>query len=264
MGLTSQQIVAIACNDAHMPGATATAGQKLIAILTELCETYDFQASKATVTGVLNPSLLSTNPNLIQGNGPYALPVGPTGTYLRMKKDDFVYYVSGLPYPLVPWDEYEFDAQPQQVGIASLPRAYYTDLSNPAAPAFFVYPPPNAAYPYQLKCQIRMPDIGSNVTALTGWASGPAPPETSAVVPWFPNTTYLTTRLTGEMMRTTGDRRMGAFLGKNKDGTGAQDILERLLQMKDDTTSRAQRITLDRRRFGAPYRNLPDTKNIYG
>lgn len=264
MGLQAQQIIALALQDAKVPGFTAQAGQLLNAILSEICETYDFQATKATVTGVLNPSLASTNPNLIQGNGPYALPAATTGFYLRMVRDDFVYYVSGLPYPMVPWDEYEFDAQPQQVGIASLPRSYYTDLSNPAAPAFFVYPPPNAAYPYQLKCHIRMPDIGTNVTALTGWASGNSPPEMSTVVPWFPNTTYLRQRVAGELMKITGDRRWQAFLGKNRDGTGAQDILERLLAMKDDTTNRAQRITLDRRRFGSPYRNLADTKNIFG
>lgn len=264
MGLTSQQIIALALQDAKAPGYTSQAGQLLNAVLTELCETYDWQAAKVTFTGTLNPGVAAANPNLIPGNGPYNLPSGATGQYLRMALDDFVYFFNGLPYPLTAWDEAEFDVQPQQVGIASLPRAYFTDLSNPAQPVFYIYPPPNGAYPYQGKCHVRMPDIGSNVTAATGWVSGPSAPEVSAVVPWFPNTTYLRVRVAGEVMRITGDRRMKEFLGRNGDGTGAQDILERLTQMVDDKTNRAQRITLDRRRFGSAYRSLPDTKNIFG
>lgn len=263
--LTSAQIIAIACQDARVPGlatqSNGTAGQKLIAILSELCETYDWEATKVSFNGNLNPAVQDTgNPNIIAGQGPTALPAG----YLRMIKDTFVYYFSGIPYPLIPWDDPEFDATVQQVGVASLPRAYITDLSNPTNPVFFISPPTNGAYPYAGRCHVRMPDIGSNTVAATGWNSGAQPPEASAVVPWFPNTTYLTTRLTGELMRTTGDRRTKEFLGKNRDGTGAQDILDRILQMKDDRESRAQTIKLDRRRFGSSFRNLPDTKNLPG
>lgn len=262
--LTSAQIIAIACTDARLPGyatlSNGPAGQKLNAILSELSETYDWEATKVLFNGNLNPAVLSTNPNLVPGQGPTNLPAN----YLRMVPNTFVWFFSGIPYPLTPWDDAEFDATVQQVGIASLARSYITDLSNPAQPVFFVYPPTNGAYPYQGRCHVRMPDIGSNVVAATGWAAGAQAPEISAVVPWFPNTTYLSTRLTGELMRTTGDRRMHEFLGKNRDGTGAQDILERILQMKDDRESRAQTIKLDRRRFGSSYRSLPDTKNLPG
>lgn len=261
MGLSASQIIALALQDAKVPAFTAQAGQLLNAVLSELCETYDFEATKASFFGNLNPAVQNNvDPNLIAGQGPTPLP----SNYLRMVPDSFVYFVAGVPYPLTPWDDTEFDVQPQQVGIASLPRTYITDLSNPVVPVFFIYPPTNGNYPYKGRCHVRMPDIGSNVTAATGWKSGPQAPEVSPVVPWFPNTTYLRTRVAGEVMRLTGDRRMNEFLGKNGNGTGAQDILERLLQMKDDRTNRAQRIKLDRRRFGSAYRNLPDTKNIFG
>lgn len=268
---TCAQIVAQACQDALVPAWTAQAGAKLQMILDELCETYNFEGAKTAFYGSFNPALnvpttppSQDNPNLVPGNGPYALP----SDYLRMRKQDFVYWFNGVPYPLVAYEEYEFDRQVQQVGIASLPTTYYTDLSDPNNPVFYIYPPPNAAYPYQGKCQIRMPAVGSNTSgtaiASNGWDPGPNPPQSSSVVPWFPNTSYLLIRLTGEMMRSTGDQRWRQMLGKNRDGTGAQDILERITQAVDDKWKMAQRITLDQRHFGPRWAALPDSKNLFG
>src|SRR6185437_11109342 len=235
MALSSQQIIALACQTAKVPGFTAQAGQLLNAILSELCETYDWEATKYSFKGVLNPGVQDiTDPNIVEGQGPNPLPA----TYLRMVPKTFVYLFNGVPYPLINWDDADFDQQVQQVGIASLARSYITDLSVPGAPVFFIYPPTNGAYPYRGRCHVRMPDIGSGTVSPTGWDSGKNPPETSPVVPWFPNTTYLQTRLAGELMKITGDQRWERFLGKNRDGTGAQDILDRLLEMVDDKQSR--------------------------
>jgi hypothetical protein len=259
VALTSQQIIALACQDAKVPGWTQQAGQHMIAVLDELCETYDWEATKVNFNGVLNPGVADVaDTNIVAGQGPNALPAG----YLRMVPRTFVYLFNGVPYPLTNWEDADFDQQVQQVGIASLARDYITDLSNPAAPVFFIYPPTNGAYHYRGRCHIRMPDIGSGTVAATGWDSGKNPPESSAVVPWFPNTTYLRTRIAGELMKSTGDKRMGEFLGKGPEG--AQGILERLLQMVDDKQSRAQKISLDRRTFRPNQAGLPDTKNIFG
>lgn len=260
--LTSQQIIALALQDARAPGFTSQAGQLLNAVLSELCETYDWEATKVLFTGNLNPAVVAVSPNVVPGQGPTPLPTN----YLRMVPKTFVWFFNGIPYPLVAIDDDEFDTQVQQVGIASLAREYITDLSDPGAPVFYIYPPTNGAYPYQGRCHVRMPDIGSNTAAATGWNAGAAPPETSAVIPWFPNTTYLRQRVAGEVMKITGDDRWQRFLGKNGDGTGCQDILDRLLQMADDKESRSQRVQLDRRRFGgaSQYSRLPDTKNIFG
>ena len=277
---TSAQIVAQACADARVPGWLQAGGMHLQAILDEICETYDFEGNKASFFGSLNPSLTppagtpasQNNPNLIAGNGPYALPAN----YLRMRKKTFLYWYGGtngvasptagggVAIPLINEDDEEFDTLIQQIGIASLPRIYITDLSDPSSPNFYVYPPPNGAYTYQGRCSILMPAIGSATVAANGWDSGNTPPQSSAVVPWFPNTTYLRTRVAGELMKTTGDVRWEKMLGKNRDGTGAQDILDRVLQAKDDRWSRAQRVTLDARHFGRRSDKLPDTKNLFG
>ena len=261
MALTSQQIIALATQTAKVPGWTQQAGLKLISVLDELCETYDWEATKFSFNGVLNPAIVDINdPNIVTGQGPNLLPA----TYLRMVPRTFVYLFNGVPYPLTNWDDADFDQQVQQVGIASLARNYITDLSVPGAPVFFLYPPTNGAYPYRGRCHVRMPDIGSGIVAPTGWNAGNQPPESSAVVPWFPNTTYLETRVAGELLKISGDQRWKSFLGKNNDGTGAQDILERLTQLVDDKTSRAQKISLDRRTFRPNQQGLPDTKNIFG
>lgn len=265
---TSAQIVAQACADARVPGWLQAGGQQLQLVLDEICQTYDFEANKASFFGNLNPSLVppggtppsQQNPNLIAGNGPYPLP----SNYLRMRRKTFQYWYNGVPIPLVSEDDDEFDNLVQQVGIASLPRIYITDLSDPQAPTFYAYPPPNGAYPYQGRCTILMPAIGAGGEAVNGWSPGAQPPQSSNVIPWFPSTSYLLQRTAGQLMKTTGDTRWEKTLGRNRDGTGAQDILDRIMQAKDDRWTRAQRVTLDGRHFGRRSDKLPDTKNLYG
>ena len=87
-----------------------------------------------------------------------------------------------------------------------------------------------------------------------------ASPETSATVPWFPNQAYLKTRLAGELMQIADDDRASAFLGESD--TGAQGLLKRYLNLKDDRTNRAETVKLDRRTFGPAFNKLPNTKTI--
>lgn len=258
--LTCAAIIAQVLDICKAPGFTSQADIAFQAVLDEMCETYDWEATKVLFSGTLSPTQVPTNPNYVAGQGPYSLPTN----YLRMEKETFVYYITGLPYPLISFDDAGYQLQVQQIGVASLPRNYRTDLSNPAQPVFYTYPPTIGAYPYEGFCYVRMPAVGSGVTAATGWVSGTQAPHLSNVQPWFPNTSYLITRTAGEVMATTGDQRRAQFLGKNKNETGAADLLEKILQMKDDRNSHAQRITLDRRRFGQRYQSLPDTKNIWG
>lgn len=257
---TCAQIATQVLQICKAPGFTTAFDTAFQAVLDEMCETYDWEATKVLFSGTLSPTQAVTNPNYVQGQGPYDLPPN----YLRMEKNTFVYYVNGLPYPLISFDDADYAIQVQQVGVASLPRNYRTDLSDPAQPVFYTYPPTIGSYAYEGFCYVRMPAVGSGQTAATGWAAGSALPSVSGVTPWFPNTSYLINRTAGEVMRVTGDTRADSFLGKNRNGTGAQDILERINQMKDDRASRAQRITFDRRRFGNKYSSLPDTKNIWG
>lgn len=237
MSQSAQQIAALACQIARTKGMTAQAGQLLNVILQELAQTYDFAVARKVTTITLNPQLTSPN----YGSGPYALP----SDYLRAVIDGVFWTQDGVPYHLIPIDLTEFDAAVLQAGVQSLPYWWTTDMSA-SPPAAYVYPPPNGAYVLTVRYFAQMADI--------------ATPESSAVVPWFPNQNYLITRLAGELMKIANDDRKDAYLGEGP--SGAQGILDRYLQLKDDKSNRARTIKLDKRYFGPRILNLPNTKAV--
>jgi hypothetical protein len=251
MALTSAQIVARACAIAKVPGWTSQAGQYLNAVLQELCQTYDFELAKKTYQFTFQPGLTDPMGLFQAGSGPYALP----GDFLRCADEKSVFWLNnGVPYPLVPIDMSEFDMTIQQPGNSSYPYWFAVDLSlgdqtadGKSAPMAYVYPQPSGAYPVVVRYYAQMPDI--------------ATPETSATVPWFPNTNYLITRVAGELMKEADDERWTAFLGDGEQG--AAGILRGYLQMKDNKTNRAMTVKMDRRRFGPNFSTLPNTKQIY-
>ncbi len=233
MALTSAQIVKLACQIAKTSGMTSQAGEFLNSILSDLCQTYDLDVAKAVYQFNFQPGLGGG----VVG-GPYPLPAA----YLRAKFQDFFYTISGYPYFLVAIDLAEFDQTPQAAGLQSFPNMYATDMSQ-SPPQLWVYPAPSGAYAATLRYYQQMPDI--------------ATPETSSTVPWFPNQDYLITKLAGQMMKIAGDDRAEAYLGTNPSKTGAQDILDRYLMLKDDSSNRADTVKLDPRRFGNGNRVLP-------
>ncbi len=115
-------------------------------------------------------------------------------------------------------------------------------------PIAYVWPPAIAAYPALVRYSRQVPPLFT--------------PEASNYYPWFPDTQYLITALAGRMMQIAGDDRWEAFLSDNADlhpgGAGVQ--LRKYLISKDDTSNRAKRVTLDRRRFGRGIANLPPSK----
>lgn len=264
--LTAAQIVTLAVQMSGVQGYTAQAGQLLNMILSDLCQTYDLDLARGTTIITLGGS-----------SGPYALP----GDYLRADYEDVFFTLNGVKYPLVPIDLYEFDLLVQQPGNLSYPSMYATDVSFVAAdpatgvltdsqgnvlldsngqpllanettstvasyPVLYCWPPSSGAYPLTVRYRRQMPDI--------------ATPETSNVVPWFPNQTYLVTRLAGELMKIADDDRSAAFLGDGE--SGAQGILERYLQLKDDRSNRASAVKVDRRFFGSAWNKVPNTKQV--
>lgn len=239
---TAAQIVNLACQIAKCPGYTYQAGELLNTILSDLCQTYDFAVARGTTFFDFNQqAAYPANPNVQMGSA-YTLPAD----YLRAQDEYSVFWsLNGVPYPLISCDLDQFDMMVQQAGIQSYPYMYATDMSQ-SPPIMYVYPPPSGDYPVTVRYLREMPNI---VT-----------PESSDSVPWFPNQSYLITRLAGELMRITDDSRMSQFLGDGDEG--AQGILTRYLKMKDDKNSRSQNVSLDRRRFGRNFTNLPNTKNI--
>lgn len=215
--LTAAQIVSLACMDAKVPGYVTQAGALLNVILDELCTNYDFDLAKSVASVPLTGSF-----------GPYALPAD----YLRVPLDGTKYTINGVPYDPVPIDYSEFLSLVQQGGIDGYPSLFATDMSQ-SPPNLWVWPMGNGVT-MTLRYQRQMPQI--------------ATPETSAVVPWFPNSNYLRTRTAGELMKITDDTRIEMFLGDSP--MGAQGILDRYLKMKDDSSNRVKTVTLDRRRFG--------------
>lgn len=236
MALQAQQIVSLATQIAGVPGFTAQAGQLLNMILSDLCQTYDFDVAKKITTITL--ATVSTN----FGSGPYLLPAD----YLRACNSRSVFFTyNGVAYELTPFDLDEYDTLVQQQGNTSFPSVFATDMSQ-TPPQLFVWPPPSGAFPLTVRYFAQMPDITA--------------PETSTTVPWFPSQDYLTTRLAGEVMKVADDDRSERFLGSGD--SGAQGILTRYLKLKDDSSNRAATVKLDRRFFGGQFSRVKNTKTL--
>ena len=252
MALTAAQIVARACEIAKVPGYTQQAGQYLNMVLSDLCQDYDFQVARRTYYFNMNPGLVAQVGSSVFGSGPYNLPAD----YLRAQDQKAVFYMLfGVPRPMIPVDLSDFDMLVQMAGLQQYPWIFASDMSpldavqqgtTPGVPQAYIWPPPSGAFPTTLRYYCQMPDIDT--------------PGTSATVPWFPNQTYLVTRVAGELMRATDDTRMADYLGDGPEGAGG--ILTRYLKLKDDKSDRAQTVKLDRARFGRGTNNLPMSKFI--
>lgn len=237
--LQAQQIVTLSCQIAKAPGFISQAGQLLNAILSELCQDYDFEIIRKTYN--FNFSTSASGNGYAPGSGPTVMPAD----LVRVYRNGSFYQISQVPYPLIGVKQEEFDRFVQQPGLQSYPYMFYVDVST--APAgLYVWPPASGAYPATVRYQPQMADI--------------ATPETSATIPWFPNTNYLMTRLAGELMKITNDDRWQAYLGEGSEG--AKGILSSYLKMKDDPETAVKTVTLDRRRFGSGTDRLRNTKTI--
>lgn len=252
-GLTAAQICAQARTIAKVPGYATQSGEILNMVLADLCQTYDFQAARRTYYFNMNPGVSVVVGGNVTGSGPYTLPAD----FLRVQdQNGLFYYVFNVPYRMQPIDLSELDMMTQQTGLSGYPSIFAVDMSPldsvqqgqaaPAPPQAFLWPAPSGAFAVTLRYFCQMPDI--------------ATPETSVTVPWFPNQSYLVTRVAGELMRLTDDTRMADFLGEGPEG--AQGILDRYLRLKDDKSDRVQSVKLDKRRFGRGTANLPLSKFI--
>lgn len=243
--LQAQQIVALAAQIAKAPGFILQAGQFLNSALSDLCQDYDFEIIRKTFNFTFDTG--ASGNGYAPGSGPNVMPADA----LRVYRNGSFYQISQVPYPLIGVKQEEFDRFVQQPGLASYPYMTYVDVST-SPPGLYVWPPSSGAYPATVRYQPQMPNI--------------ATPETSATVPWFPNTNYLITRLAGELMKLTNDDRAMSFIGSpdpDKDTPGsACDILRSYLKMKDDPETAVKTVSLDRRRFGSSTDRLKNTKTI--
>lgn len=249
MAQTAAQICSLARQIAKCPKYLTQSGQLLNVILEELAQDYDFEVSRKTATGnFVTTSVSGPGNQYIAGCGPNPLPAD----FLRAERNEIIWYLQGVRYVLINFDQAQFDMQVQTAGFTSYPVNYYVDMADTPAsvPNFYVWPPASGQYPWTCRYFPQKSDITT--------------PETSATAPWFPNQMYLITRLAGELMRITNDDRAAAFLGDSEENgvIGAGAILRKYLRMKDNPEDRVDTVKLDRRRFGKSFYNLPNTKLV--
>jgi len=244
MPLQAQQIVSLACATAKVPSWLSQGGMLLNSILSELCTSYELDVARKTFN-------FSFNSGAGQNSGPYTLPTD----WLHADRNDVFYTIQGVKYIMIPVSYAQFNAMVQQPGLNAYPEYYAVDnapISSGGAPLMYVWPPAGGAYAVTCVYYSQMPDITT--------------PETSSVIPWFPNQTYLLRRLTGELMLLSNDDRAATFLGGEtvQGGAtfmGAAALLVHYLKLKDDSQV-VKTVTLDRRLFGPNFDKLPNTKTI--
>ena len=130
------------------------------------------------------------------------------------------------------------------LGSPLYPYLVYVDVATKPA-GLYVWPPASGAYPATIRYNPMMPDITD-----------------TSQVPWFPNSTYLYTRIAGELMKITNDDRMPAFLSDQPGSGGSGDLLRKYLTMKDDPETAPKNVKLDPRMFKPSIATLRNTKTI--
>jgi hypothetical protein len=232
MPLTAAQICTRAAQIARVPGFLTQAGDSLNVVLQELCQDYDFALARKTYQFNFNTSQLNSSGQAYQDF---------PSDFLRAIRNECFYYISGVPYPMIPLDLSEFDMLVQQSGVSNFPIFFYVSMSDSPPRAFF-WMPPSGAYAVTVKYYAQMPDI--------------ATPSTSGTTPWFPFQNYLITRVAYELMKDSDDERTEKYYAL------CEGMLDKYLKMKDDKGDRAQQVQLDRRSFGRSFDRLRNTKQI--
>lgn len=236
MALTAAQIITQACQNANVPGFTSQAQNLLNVILQELAQDYDFSAVRKTIYFNM-PTQTDTYNRCFMD-----LPAD----YLRARPNECLYWITGVPYVLIPVDLDEFDRLVSQAGLSNFPTVFATDVALSPPRAYF-WMASSGAYP----AMIRYQSLPADIPALTD-------------VPWFPNQNYLLTRLTGEICKISDDERHEALLSYDEDRYpgGAGSVLRRYLKMKEDKENRTAKVQLDRRTFGTSFDRLRNTKQV--
>jgi hypothetical protein len=231
--LTSQQIVNLACTIAKCPGFLAQGGQFLNMTLEDLWLHRDLKINRKTESIT------------VQANnfGPFTLPQNYQRTY------DLFFQQNNLPYFLNPISTEEYDQEFKDPSIANYPYEFMTILYDevqalaqnpPSAGQLFIYPQSSGQIVLTHRYMVKQPDI---VT-----------PETSVVIPWFPDQDYLITATAARLMQITDDTRRPEFIAE----------LERMLRIHmisgdGDEQKVVNSVRLDPRRFHSN-RTLKSTK----
>lgn len=228
--LQASQIVALACSIAKCPGFTSQGGQFLNMTLEDLWLHRDLKINRVT-------EFITVQANLY---GPFTLPLNYLRTY------DLFFEQNNLPYFLNPISTQEYDQEFKDPSIANYPYEFMTILTdettsqaNSSAGNLFIYPQSSGAITLTHRYMVKQPDI--------------AAPESSTVVPWFPDQDYLITATAARLMQITDDARRDKFLAD------MDKMLRIHIIMEGDEQQVVKSVRLDPRRFHSN-RTLKPTK----
>ena len=238
MALTAAQIIDIATQIAKCPGFTSQALSLLNSTLQELAQDYDFLTIRKSFN--FNFDTGASGLGYAPGSGPNLLP----GDFLRLHRGGHFYKIFEVPYVLIGVNQEEFDTFVQQPGLQSYPYLAYVDVATSPA-GLYVWPPTSGPYPATIRYNPVMPDITD-----------------TSQVPWFPNSTYLYSRVAGELMKITNDDRWQSMLTDREGSNGAGELLRKYLTMKDNPEMAPKTVGLDRRLFKAHIGMVRNTKSI--
>jgi hypothetical protein len=230
--LQSQQIVNLALQIAKCPGFTAQGGQFLNMVLEDLWLHRDLKINRVT-------EFITVQAN---NYGPFTLPQNYQRTY------DLFFEQNNLPYFLNPISTQEWDQEFKDPSIANYPYEFMTILFDevtalaqtpPSAGNLFIYPQSSGQIVLTHRYMVKQPDITA--------------PETSTVIPWFPDQDYLITATAARLMQITDDARRPEFIQEANKMLGLQIIME------GDEQQVVKSVKLDPRRFHSN-RTLKPTK----
>jgi hypothetical protein len=230
--LTSQQIVTLACQIAKCPGFLTQGGQFLNMTLEDLWLHRDLKINR------------KTEQIAVQANnfGPFVLPQNYQRTY------DLFFQQNNLPYFLNPISTEEYDQEFKDPSIANYPYEFMTILYDevqalqqvpPSAGQLFIYPQSSGTISLTHRYMVKQPDIAS--------------PESSAVIPWFPDQDYLISATAKRLMQVTDDTREAEYEAR------CDKMLRIHIIMEGDEQQVVKSVRLDPRRFHSN-RSLKPTK----
>jgi hypothetical protein len=228
--LQSQQIVSLACSIAKCPGYLQQGGQFLNMALEDLWLHRDLKINRVT----------ESIPVQANNFGPFPLPLNYLRTY------DLFFQQNNLPYFLNPISTEEYDQEFKDPSIANYPYEFMTILvdettaiAQSSAGTLFIYPQSSGQITLTHRYMVKQPDITA--------------PETSPVIPWFPDQDYLIKATAARLMDITDDTRRESFLQQ------CQNMLRVHLIMEGDEQQVVKSVRLDPRRFHSN-RSLKPTK----
>jgi hypothetical protein len=222
MAYTAAQLVSLACQIAKTPGMLTQAGQFMNMILADYAQTMDLDVIRLTYTLNINA-----------GSASYALPAN----FLR--SDEVFYNVNGTIFYLNQIPLSDYDQEFQGPGISNYPQQYATDIAQSTGPTIYFWPPPALPLAVTLRYRPQTTDITT--------------PETSSVIPWFPNQRLLLKDLCVELFALADDSRGAATMAE------VESRMKKYLVMDDDKEGFARQVILDRR-FFRPNGNARNTK----